>query len=145
MFLISATLLPISLASWAMSASSVGTNSCSGGSRKRTVIGRPSSAIYMASKSPCCIGSSLASAFSRCSTVSEQIISRMAGIRSASKNMCSVRQRPMPSAPNFTACSVSCGLSAFVRTPRRRYLSAQAMTRPNSPPMVASTVGMMPS
>ena len=28
-----------------MSASSVGTNSCSGGSRKRTVIGRPSSAI----------------------------------------------------------------------------------------------------
>ena len=29
----------------------------------------------------------------------------MSAIRVASKNMCSVRHRPMPSAPNFTACS----------------------------------------
>ena len=54
-----------------ISSSLVGTNSCSGGSRKRMVIGLPSIASYMASKSPCCIGSSFASAFSRPSTVSE--------------------------------------------------------------------------
>ena len=40
----------------------------------------------------------------RCSSVSATIISRMAAMRVASKNMCSVRHRPMPSAPNFTAC-----------------------------------------
>ena len=54
---------------------------------------------------PAAYGSSLASAFSRCSSVSARIISRMAAMRSPSKNMCSVRHRPMPSAPNFTACS----------------------------------------
>ena len=42
------------------------------------------------SKSPCCMGSSMARAALRCSTVSEQIISRIAAMRSGSKNMCSV-------------------------------------------------------
>ena len=91
------------------------------------------------------MGSSLARAFARCSAVSEQIISRMAGMRSASKNMCSVRHRPMPSAPKVRAWAASWGVSALVRTFRRRYWSAQPMTRPNSPPMEASTVGMAPS
>ena len=36
--------------------------------------------------------------------------------------MCSVRHRPMPSAPNSRACLASSGVSAFVRTPRRRRL-----------------------
>ena len=34
--------------------------------------------------------------------------------------MCSVRQRPIPSAPNFRAVSASSGVSALARTPRRR-------------------------
>ena len=80
--------------------------------------------------------------FSRCSTVSETIISRIAAIRSVSKNMCSVRQRPMPSAPNLRACAASFGVSAFVRTFRVRILSAQPIRRLNSPPMTASTVGI---
>jgi hypothetical protein len=37
---------------------------------------------------------------------SARIISRMATMRSPSKNMCSVRQRPMPSAPNERAMRV---------------------------------------
>ena len=53
------------------------------------------------------------------------IISRMAVMRSPSKNMCSVRHRPMPCAPNLRACAASWGVSALVRTFRRRYLSAQ--------------------
>ena len=43
--------------------------------------------------------------------------SRMADIRSGSKNICSVRQRPIPLAPNFRAYIASSGLSALVRTP----------------------------
>jgi hypothetical protein len=38
-------------------------------------------------------------------------------IRSASKNMCSVRHRPIPSAPNSRARLLSAGESALVRTP----------------------------
>ena len=34
----------------------------------------------------------------------------------APKNICSVRQRPIPSAPSLTAFKVSAGVSAFVRT-----------------------------
>ena len=86
------------------------------------------------------MGRSFASAFSRCSTVSETIISRMAGMRSASKNICSVRQRPMPSAPNSAAFLASLGVSALVRTPRVRFSSAQAMRRPKLPVMEAGTV-----
>ena len=37
-------------------------------------------------------------------------------MRSPSKNMCSVRVRPMPTAPNATAFSVCSGVSALVRT-----------------------------
>ena len=40
-------------------------------------------------------------------------------------NMCSVRQRPMPSAPNSRALAASSGVSAFARTFRRRISSAQ--------------------
>ena len=42
------------------------------------------------------------------------------------KNMCSVRQRPMPSAPNSRALLASSGVSAFVRTPRRAELVGPA-------------------
>ena len=40
-------------------------------------------------------------------------------------NMCSVRQRPMPSAPCSSAFDASAGVSALARTPSRRTLSAQ--------------------
>ena len=66
-------------------------------------------------------------------------------MRSASKNMCSVRQSPMPSAPSSRAFLASRGVSALVRTLRRRNLSAHAMMRPNSPAILASTVVMTPS
>ena len=81
----------------------------------------------------------------RSSSVSAQIISRNAAMRSGSKNMCSVRHRPMPSAPSSRALRASRGVSAFVRTWRRRNLSAHVMMRSNSPSMRASTVVMTPS
>ena len=145
MFLICSTVLPLDFASFSMSASSVGTNSCSGGSKKRMVTGLPSRASYNASKSPCCTGRIFSKASSLSSTVSEQIISRNASILSPSKNICSVRQRPMPSAPNSRAFLASAGVSALVLTFNLLYLSAQAIILPNSPAMVASTVGIMPS
>ena len=42
-----------------------------------------------------------------------------------SKNICSVRQRPMPSAPKPTAAAASTGASAFDHTPSVRKSSAQ--------------------
>ena len=40
----------------------------------------------------------------------------MASMRLPSKNMCSVRVRPMPTAPNAMAFCVCSGVSALVRT-----------------------------
>ncbi len=42
--------------------------------------------------------------------------------------MCSVRHRPMPSAPNSRARRASAGVSAFARTPSRRIASAHSST-----------------
>ena len=74
---------------------------------------------------------------------SERIISRMSAIRVASKNMCSVRHRPMPSAPNFTACSrvvrgIRVGADAAACGPRQPSPSGGA----KSPETEASTVGI---
>ena len=66
-------------------------------------------------------------------------------IRSASKNMCSVRQRPMPSAPNSRAVRQSSGVSALARTLRRRFASAQTISVPKSPTSSGCTVGTSPS
>src|SRR5207237_9367623 len=41
---------------------------------------------------------------------------RIASMRSPSKNMCSVRHKPMPPAPKATAFAACSGVSAFVRT-----------------------------
>ena len=60
------------------------------------VTGCPLSASMSPSKSACCMGSILASAAFLSSTVSEQIISRNLSILPGPKNICSVRQRPMP-------------------------------------------------
>jgi hypothetical protein len=45
-------------------------------------------------------------------------------MRSPSKNMCSVRVRPMPLAPKAMAMRVCSGVSALVRTARRVAFSA---------------------
>ncbi|MCY1238784.1 hypothetical protein D9M72_515410 [compost metagenome] len=84
-------------------------------------------------KSERCIGRSLASAKRRPASSSARIISRMTLMRSSSKNMCSVRQRPMPSAPKERAARASAGVSALVLTVMRRLASAQAMILPKSP------------
>ena len=52
------------------------------------------------------------------------IISLIETMRSASKNICSVRHKPMPSAPNSRATLVSSIVSAFVRTNILRSASA---------------------
>ena len=57
--------------------------------------------------------------------VAARIISCTTGSRSGAMNMCSVRQRPMPSAPNSRAFAASSGVSAFARTRSRRSSSAQ--------------------
>ncbi len=46
------------------------------------------------------------------------------GCSKSLKNMCSVRHSPMPSAPISRARRASCGVSALVRTPSLRILSA---------------------
>mmetsp|Transcript_9127 Transcript_9127/g.34381 ORF Transcript_9127/g.34381 Transcript_9127/m.34381 type:complete len:301 (-) Transcript_9127:1355-2257(-) len=113
--------------------SSQGRNSWRGGSRRRTVTGRPSMASKMPSKSFCCSGSSAAIAtfFSCC--VWARIILRTLARRSPSKNMCSVRTSPMPSAPFSRASAASSGVSAFASTFRRRFESAHDMKRASAP------------
>ena len=68
----------------------------------------------------------------------------MAGILSSSKNMCSVLQRPMPCAPNSTACFASLGLSALVLTFSVLMSSAQFMIVPKSPESSGGTVFTSP-
>ena len=108
-----------------LASSSGGRNSCSGGSSRRIVTGKPAIASKMPSKSPCWNGSSLSSTERRSSSVEARIISRTSGSRSSAMNMCSVRQRPIPSAPNSRAFAASSGVSALARTLSRRTSSAQ--------------------
>mmetsp|Transcript_14086 Transcript_14086/g.33213 ORF Transcript_14086/g.33213 Transcript_14086/m.33213 type:complete len:403 (+) Transcript_14086:829-2037(+) len=104
-----------------------GRNSWSGGSRRRTVTGRPSMAVKMPSKSLRWKGSSFASASSRPVRSSAMIICRTVRMRSSvAKNMCSVRTSPMPSAPLRRAVATSSGVSAFPNTFRSRRSSAHA-------------------
>ena len=84
-------------------------NSCSGGSSRRMVTGSPSIARKMPMKSSRWKGRSLSSAACRAAGSAAMIISRTIGMRSAAKNMCSVRTSPMPSAPNSRALRASSG------------------------------------
>ena len=92
------------------------------------MTGRPVIASKMPSKSACWNGRSRSSAARRPASVSARIISCITGSRSSPKNMCSVRQRPMPCAPNSRARAASGGVSAFARTRSRRNPSAQPST-----------------
>ena len=66
-------------------------------------------------------------------------------MRSPSKNMCSVRHSPMPSAPNWRAVRASAGVSALVRTFRRRASSAHCISVPKSPDSSGSSIFTAPS
>ena len=66
------------------------------------------------------------------------------GSRSSPKNMCSVRQRPMPSAPSSRALAASSGVSAFARTPSRRTSSAQPVSVSKSSFSCGGTSGSAP-
>ena len=101
---------------------SCGRNSCSGGSRKRIVAGKPFSALKMPAKSSLLIRQQLRERLlAVVDVVGEDHLAH--GVDTVpSKNMCSVRHRPMPSAPNAMAFAVCSGLSALVRTCRRRHL-----------------------
>ena len=83
----------------------------------------------MPTKSPFWSGSSRWYAASSSSAVSAKIIWRTASTRSSPRNMCSVRHRPMPSAPRARAFADWSGVSAFARTWRRRRSSATAINR----------------
>ena len=68
----------------------------------------------------------------------------MATMRTPSKNICSVRQSPIPSAPNERAMRASAGVSALVRTFMRRISSAHAMTLEKSPDSSGCSIGTTP-
>ena len=107
-----------------------GRNSCSGGSSRRTVTGRPSMASSMASKSARCWSPSSASAAASSSAVSARImpphqrqaVARGTGARSGTGRC--------PRRPSSRARAASSALSALARTPRRpaRISSAQPRT-----------------
>ena len=59
-------------------------------------------------------------------------------------NMCSVRQRPMPWAPNSRAFAASSGVSAFARTLSRRMSSAQPRIVSKSSLICGGTSGTAP-
>ncbi len=96
-------------------------------------------------KSSRCIGSSLASAARRPPVSSAMIISRTAVMRPASKNMCSVRLSPMPSAPNLRAVRASSGVSALARTFIVRSASAQPISVAKSPDSSGWMVATFPT
>ena len=144
-FFTSSGFLPMLLASASTSLSSCGRNSCNGGSSRRIVTGSPFIALNSPAKSSRWNGKSFASAFSRPAASSARIISRIGPIRSGSKNMCSVRHSPMPSAPNSRAFCASCGVSALVRTFSRRNLSARLMSFLKFLSGSGSCVGTSPS
>ena len=60
-------------------------------------------------------------------------------------NMCSVRQSPIPSAPNSRAFAASSGVSAFARTRRRRRSSAQSRIVPKFSSIAGGTSGTEPT
>ena len=128
----------------AISASVCGRNSCSGGSSRRIVTGKPAMIVEELDEIVALHRQELRERGAAAASSSARIISRIATMRSPSKNMCSVRQRPMPSAPNSRAVRASCGVSALARTFMRRTLSAQAISVANSPDSSGSSIGTSP-
>ena len=88
------------------------------------VTGRPAMARKIPAKSLCWKARSLWRCWTRWAASSAMIMLCTIGRRSSPWNMCSVRQRPMPSAPNSRARAASSGVSALARTDRVRARSA---------------------
>jgi len=78
---------------------------------QRMVTGRPSIAVKICFEIHPLEGEELRERLLAIGLVSARIISRTASMRSSSKNMCSVRHRPMPSAPKFRAVFASSSVS----------------------------------
>ena len=93
-----------------------GRNSCSGGSSRRTVTGRPDISFSSAAKSFFCTLRSSSRAAVSSAGVEARIILRTTGRRSGARNMCSVRHSPMPWAPSSRAFFASSSVSALART-----------------------------
>ena len=85
-------------------------------------------ALNSPSKCSRCSSSNLSRALPRSSSLSAMIMACILAWCSVPRKMCSLRQSPMPSAPNSRALPASSGVSAFARTPRVRRSSAQAST-----------------
>ena len=98
------------------SSSTLGKNSCNGGSSKRTVTGNPLIARSNAAKSSVCTLRNSSNAAASSAGVLAKIMRRTTGKRSGAKNMCSVRHNPIPSAPYSRAFVASSSVSAFART-----------------------------
>ena len=134
----------ISLANSFIVSSSWGKNSCNGGSNNLILTGLSPITLYISTKSCCCIGSSLSKASTLSFTVFDKIIFLTAGILSSSKNICSVLQSPIPSAPKSTAALASLGLSALVLTLISLISSTQFINFSKLPVIVASTLATSP-
>ena len=98
------------------SSSTRGKNSCKGGSSNRTVTGKPLIALRIDTKSSVCTLRNSSKADASSAGVLAKIMRRTTGKRSGAKNMCSVRHRPIPSAPYSRALVASSSVSAFART-----------------------------
>ena len=109
--------------------SSVGKNSCKGGSNKRMVTGKLPACSNKAWKSSLSIGPIFLSKISTLDASSlAKIIDREMETRSAlAKSMCSVRHNPMPCAPKYMASFNSAAVSAFAYTPKLFASSTQLM------------------
>ena len=82
------------------------------------MTGSPSIASKIDAKSSFCTERSSSSADSSSSFVPARIIRLTTGSLSSPKNMCSVLQSPIPSAPSFLAFAASAPVSALARTAR---------------------------
>mmetsp|Transcript_6732 Transcript_6732/g.26194 ORF Transcript_6732/g.26194 Transcript_6732/m.26194 type:complete len:276 (-) Transcript_6732:1205-2032(-) len=97
------------------------------------------------SKSSRWYGRRSVSAASRVAVSAAMIMRRTAMILSpVPKNMCSVRTKPMPSAPLSLAVLASSGVSALARTLRRRNSSTQVMNLSRSPEIAGGASSTCP-
>ena len=109
------------------------------------MTGYPSIALKIPTKSSFCITFSLSSAATRSSRDSATTSRCITGRRSVAMNMCSVRQRPMPLAPNSRARLASSGVSALAQTSCPAASSAQPSSLLKSSEKVASVSGTCPA
>ena len=121
-----------------------GKNSCIGGSRSLTVIGFSFKSKNKDSKSAIWKSISFFKALFLPCCDSDIIISRIGMILSPSKNMCSVLQSPIPSAPNSNDFSVSSTVSAFALTANLLYSLHQSIRVLNSSDGLGGSVSSSP-